>query len=357
MSVLKYISALLLAFLAVSFPGCEAPPLVSVEKARQAVEKAAREKAVRYAEREYREAEDLLQQGRMEVARQKGRFALLRDYAVADSLLRLAHDKGVEAANAARDRIALEKSEAETDKQQLRQDLATWREAASGALYSARVKRYIMSAEFSLAAGERLIGVEEYKEASDSFEKGKSSLVTLGKIVAEYANDANKQLATWRKWVNDTLVESRTKKTTAIIVDKSRHRLYLIKAGNLIHSYKCDLGYNSAHQKFFAGDGATPEGKYRIARTRQNGSKFYKALLLDFPNQNDQKRFRENKAKGIISRHARIGANIEIHGDGGKSKDWTDGCVALTNDGMDHLMRYVTVGTPVTIVRKSDTWP
>jgi hypothetical protein len=41
---------------------------------------------------------------------------------------------------------------------------------------------------------------------------------------------------------------------------------------------------------------------------------------------------------------------IEIHGHGGRGTDWTQGCVALSNSDMDDLVRYVGVGTPVTIV-------
>lgn len=110
-------------------------------------------------------------------------------------------------------------------------------------------------------------------------------------------------------------------------------------------------------KKLFAGDAATPEGKYKVVRARHTGSSFYKALSLDYPNEHDRKRFEENKRRGIISHKARIGGNIEIHGEGGKNRDWTEGCVALTNADMDHIMKYVSVGTPVTIVRKSDQWP
>ncbi|MBI5267842.1 MAG: L,D-transpeptidase, partial [candidate division Zixibacteria bacterium] len=37
--------------------------------------------------------------------------------------------------------------------------------------------------------------------------------------------------------------------------------------------------------------------------------------------------------------------------------DWTEGCVALTNRDMDHILEYITNGTPVTIVRKLTNWP
>ena len=41
---------------------------------------------------------------------------------------------------------------------------------------------------------------------------------------------------------------------------------------------------------------------------------------------------------------------IEIHGEGGRAKDWTRGCVAVSNEHMDRLFQRVRVGTPVTIV-------
>jgi L,D-peptidoglycan transpeptidase YkuD (ErfK/YbiS/YcfS/YnhG family) len=89
----------------------------------------------------------------------------------------------------------------------------------------------------------------------------------------------------------------------------------------------------------------------------KRASKYYRALLLDFPNSADKQRFRENKSKGVISSRAGIGKNIEIHGSGSRNEDWTEGCVALSNADMDHLLRHVGAGTPVTIVRRSDQWP
>jgi murein L,D-transpeptidase YafK len=139
-------------------------------------------------------------------------------------------------------------------------------------------------------------------------------------------------------------------------VDKSAHKAYLVKGGTVLKTYRCDLGWNSAEQKYFQGDGATPEGKYQITAVKHR-SKYHKALLINYPNESDKKRFAENKRKGVISRYARIGALIEIHGGGGRDQDWTDGCIALTDRDMDNLLAYVSVGTAVTIVRRSDTWP
>ena len=103
--------------------------------------------------------------------------------------------------------------------------------------------------------------------------------------------------------------------------------------------------------KLHQGDGATPEGRYKITDKKSRGrSRYYKALLLDYPNREDLRELEALKASGEIPRGTRAGSLIEIHGEGGKGKDWTDGCVAITNDEIDWIFTRVAVGTPVTIV-------
>ena len=79
-------------------------------------------------------------------------------------------------------------------------------------------------------------------------------------------------------------------------------------------------------------------------------TKYYKAFLLDYPNDEDTARFKAEIAKGSLPASAKIGGLIEIHGNGGKGIDWTEGCVALTDREMDLVYKIVKVGTPVTIV-------
>ncbi|MBE3139905.1 MAG: L,D-transpeptidase family protein, partial [Thermoplasmata archaeon] len=77
---------------------------------------------------------------------------------------------------------------------------------------------------------------------------------------------------------------------------------------------------------------------------------YYKALLLDYPNDEDKKRFKSEIKHGSLPASAKIGDLIEIHGNGGKGVDWTEGCIALTDKEMDVVFRIVKAGTPVTIV-------
>jgi murein L,D-transpeptidase YafK len=79
-------------------------------------------------------------------------------------------------------------------------------------------------------------------------------------------------------------------------------------------------------------------------------TRYYRAFMLDYPNDEDRARFRRLQRSGRISSRQRIGSLIEIHGEGGRNADWTEGCVALYNHEMDALLPHVEVGTPVTIV-------
>jgi murein L,D-transpeptidase YafK len=90
---------------------------------------------------------------------------------------------------------------------------------------------------------------------------------------------------------------------------------------------------------------------YKITGKFDGGkTKYYKALLLDYPNDEDRQKFRSEIEHGSLPASAKIGGLIEIHGNGGKGIDWTEGCIALTDKEMDLVFRIARVGTPVTII-------
>ncbi len=110
-----------------------------------------------------------------------------------------------------------------------------------------------------------------------------------------------------------------------------------------------DLKWNG--DKRHRGDKATPEGMYYVTKKLEGSStKYFKALLINYPNEEDKKKFQEEVRRGTLPASAKIGGLIEIHGSGGKGTDWTDGCVALADSDMAKLYKLVKVGTPVTIV-------
>jgi len=130
-----------------------------------------------------------------------------------------------------------------------------------------------------------------------------------------------------------------------------QHKAYLYYNGKLSKEYDVEFGRNWIGDKHYAGDKATPEGMYKVIKKKSSGdSKYYKAMLINYPNDEDLALFNMNKRQGTISKNTRIGGLIEIHGEGGKGDDWTSGCVALTNSEIDELFSMVAVGTPVTII-------
>ncbi|MEO8196981.1 MAG: L,D-transpeptidase [Thermoanaerobaculia bacterium] len=160
-----------------------------------------------------------------------------------------------------------------------------------------------------------------------------------------------RNLRNWKRMVAETIAHSKAEGSTALIIDKLKRKLHVYAAGTRIASFDADLGAKGLKQKLHSGDQATPEGRYRVTEARGPGrTKFYKALLLDYPNAADRARYAFGKRSGEVPLRAGIGSLIEIHGDGGQGRDWTDGCVALRDGDMDKVFARARVGTPVTIV-------
>jgi lipoprotein-anchoring transpeptidase ErfK/SrfK len=173
--------------------------------------------------------------------------------------------------------------------------------------------------------------------------------------LAERYADAD-TVARWQRWKNETIELSRREDRPAIVVVKDAHLMTVYARGEPVKTYTVELGFNWIADKREEGDGATPEGRYRIVtRLDHLSSDYYRALLLDFPNAEDRAQFTRARRSGELPASARVGGLIEIHGSGGRGNDWTNGCVALRNPEMDDLFRRVGVGTPVTIVG-SDTY-
>ena len=154
----------------------------------------------------------------------------------------------------------------------------------------------------------------------------------------------------WELWIRETIALSRRTGDYVILVDKLKHKCHLYRSGRRVRTYDIDLG-GPIGDKQRAGDRATPEGMYRVIQKRSRGQTiYYKALLINYPNEEDRAQFAMAKRNGWVPRRAHIGGLIEIHGEGGRNEDWTLGCMALHNRDMDELFRLVNVGTPVTIV-------
>ena len=135
-----------------------------------------------------------------------------------------------------------------------------------------------------------------------------------------------------------------------LVIRKEERRLYLMANDQIVRSYRIGLGKTPKGHKLYEGDSRTPEGNYTIDYRNPN-SDFYKSIRISYPNPKD----RELAASWGL----KPGGNIMIHGlpnDVGdmafayKGLDWTDGCIAVTNEEMDEIWRLVDVGTPIRIL-------
>jgi hypothetical protein len=195
-------------------------------------------------------------------------------------------------------------------------------------------------------AGEFAIATDRAREAADL--AGELPPETKA-LFARFDDPANHRR--WREWASAGIAESRRTGISALVVDKRAQMAVLWVKGKPSRGFEVELGYNGLERKLRSGDGATPEGLYRVLRKKGRGeTKYYKALLLDYPNAEDKRRFRDAKANGELHRNTAIGSLIEVHGDGGRGTNWTDGCVAVTNGEMDYLFEKLAVGSPVVIV-------
>lgn len=135
-----------------------------------------------------------------------------------------------------------------------------------------------------------------------------------------------------------------------IIVMKSKRIMFLMNEGKILKAYKIALGKSPVGKKTIQGDGKTPEGRYFIIDRNPNSS-FYKSLRISYPNDRDI----ENAKKAGLN----PGGDIVIHGLSKKVEylgkyhiieDWTEGCIAVTNEEMDEIWRLVPDGTPIEIL-------
>jgi murein L,D-transpeptidase YafK len=171
----------------------------------------------------------------------------------------------------------------------------------------------------------------------------------LQRELGRYANPD--RIAEWQRMARETIEWSRTHHTAAIVVSKAERSLTLYRGGQKVLTYPVRLGFNGVKEKRYQGDGATPEGRYRVAVKRGRGqTQYYRALLLDYPNQEDRRRFLNDRKKGRIPAFRNIGGQIEIHGADNELMAQTLGCVMLENPQMAALFDRVDNGTPVTIV-------
>jgi len=132
----------------------------------------------------------------------------------------------------------------------------------------------------------------------------------------------------------------------SLVCFKKKRILILYSNGTELKKYKVSLGKQPKGPKTKEGDEKTPEGKYKIdSKVMPPGTIFHRNLGVNYPNAAD-------KVQG------RTGGDIKIHGLGPKYekwgklhrlRDWTDGCIAVTNKEIEEIHSLVKINTPIHI--------
>ncbi len=132
---------------------------------------------------------------------------------------------------------------------------------------------------------------------------------------------------------------------TRVQVFKKQRVVQLLSGNNLLKQYRMEMGFAPTGHKQVEQDGRTPEGAYRIDR-RNAKSRYHLSLGISYPNSDDIARA---EAMG-----KRPGGDIFIHGTPHRyvgQRDWTWGCIAVTNEEIEEMYAMVKDGTPIFIYR------
>lgn len=132
-------------------------------------------------------------------------------------------------------------------------------------------------------------------------------------------------------------------------VAKSERRLELVSGDKVVRSYAVALGASPIGHKSQEGDERTPEGRY-VLDWRNPGSGYYRSIHVSYPNADD---VAAAKRAGVDP-----GGMIMIHGQPNgygwwswlvQMFDWTNGCIAVTDEEMAEIWQMVEDGTPIEI--------
>lgn len=339
-----------LYILTVYLTGCTIPPAPPEVRSAEELEKDLwRTGASIYAHREYDEYAARIRRARQSYEKENLKLGWFRSYDAIRNDFKAALDSG----NALLSRIRTYKEERlsviRKDADWLEKRLATLDEITISVNERGKARGCLSKAELLLKEAMIMAGQEEYDESEKNLKAARVYIReaenACRSLLSRYMDPARIRL--WRNQAGETVAESSEKGIPVLVVSKLERTMTLYKNGRAAAEYEVGLGFNGLSDKMHAGDDATPEGRYRVTK-KNASSRYYKALLINYPNEEDKQQFAEAKRRGEIPRSVGIGSLIEIHGGGKDSLTW--GCVSVDDKVMDELFPIVSVGTPVTIV-------
>lgn len=148
-----------------------------------------------------------------------------------------------------------------------------------------------------------------------------------------------------------------------LVIRKSDRLVELYDGGTLVKRYPMALGFAPEGDKEVEGDGRTPTGDFYIF-IKNEQSRFHRSLGVSYPSVADAERGLRN---GLISneesdaigtairemkmppQNTRLGGEIYLHG-GGAARDWTWGCIAVSDADIAELFDIIPVGAKISIL-------
>jgi lipoprotein-anchoring transpeptidase ErfK/SrfK len=327
------------------------PPISEMAQARKALSGAMKDRADSYSEEEFGKAVALYDSAMICWKKENDRFIYSRDYSKVAKYAELSEATAISSSENSRTNCARLKTETDKKIKTLGDLVTDLTERFNDYPLAAEVRNSISRGKFLLTESGIAFQNGDYLLAGNKINESENLLTSSYEHANENLKSYFRSYPEWKRWVDSTIAISMAIRDYSIIIDKFSRKVLVYLNGAKQFEYSAELGKNWVGDKRVRGDKATPEGMYKIIRKfKSDSTKYYKALLLDYPNDEDTASFLAEKARGYLPGSAKIGGMIEIHGNGGKGIDWTEGCIALTDREMDSIFKIVRIGTPVTIV-------
>jgi len=327
------------------------PPMEDFKKCNEIMTKAKKVNADVYAPDYYQAAETNYKYAFIELKRQNEKLFFQRKFSKARELIARAILKAELAQNESGTNKDTQKARFLKEAELLRKKLDSYHDFFIKLPLRTQTRKDYefgkLSVEESLNAFEK----GDFMKANKKLNEGKSRISYADAEVNAHLKEYFSRFSKWQQWVQSTIATSANTRSYALVIDKIKHKGFLYYNGKLNREYDVEFGRNWIGDKLYAGDNATPEGRYMVSGKKNSGkSGYYKAMMLNYPNAEDRANYAARRRSGQIPKSRGIGGLIEIHGNGGKGADWTKGCVALSDDKIDELYGKLSVGSPVTIV-------
>lgn len=331
-------------------------PLKELEEARITIAEARNHNSVIYSAKIFKESRSFYDSAMIAWKTENNRFIIFRDYERVRKFALLSKKK---AAEATKRTIAKEKDmkvNLHRDIERLNADVKAFEKIFSSIPLPQEMKKKNAKGKLLLKEAQIAYDKGQYVSGNVKVTEADNYITDSYSVARDKLTDYFRNYQKWQEWARGTINESRQNNSYAIIVEKIPGVCHIYYKGIKKYTFDAEFGRNWMGDKISRGDDATPEGKYQVTKKLQNGStKYHKALMINYPNAEDLEEFSRRIKSGAIPSNSKIGGLIEIHGDGGKGGNWTEGCVALRNSDMDTVFRLVASGTPVTIIGSTAT--